>query len=112
MANLYTDFDLFITFDGIYLRMNCTDKNICNMETIDRYLTSSGIKVYDKTTLQEKFQKIGKTFEYKTLDSKGQDHDKTFVVGLFVDGVQVITAEGKSKQLAEENCAKLYLSDV
>lgn len=65
-----------------------------------------------KTTLQEKFQKCGTSFEYKLLESRGQDHNKTFVVGLFVDGVQVEVSEGKSKQLAEENCAKMYLSKL
>ena len=63
-----------------------------------------------KTTLQEKFQKVGANFEYKLLESRGQDHNKTFVVGLFVDGLQVEVSEGKSKQLAEENCARQYLS--
>ncbi len=56
MANLYTDFDLFITMDGIYLRLSCTDREMSTMENIDRYLTSSGIKVYDKTTLKEKLE--------------------------------------------------------
>ena len=58
MANLYSDFDLFITVDGVYLRLNCTDKSVTNMDNIDRYLASSGIKVYDKSILKEKLDKF------------------------------------------------------
>ena len=61
-----------------------------------------------KTKLQEDMQGQGKSFEYKILSSFGQDHDKTFECGLFIDGELVTKSHGKSIQLAEEQCARNY----
>lgn len=62
---------------------------------------------YDaKTTLQEMVQKDGKgVVTYKLLEEKGPDHNKSFVCGVLVDGVQLATGEGTSKKNAEQMAA-------
>ena len=65
-----------------------------------------------KSTLQEMLQKDGLTWEYKMIDSFGLDHDKTFVVALYIDGSLVSQAEGKSIHLAQNECARIYLHDM
>ena len=61
-----------------------------------------------KTKFQENMQSLGCNFEYKILKSSGQDHDKTFECGLFIEGELKTKAIGKSIQEAEEICAKKY----
>ena len=65
-----------------------------------------------KSTLQELLQKEGRVWEYKTINAYGLDHEKTFVVALYVDGNQVEEAEGRSLHFAQNECAKRYLRDV
>ncbi len=62
-----------------------------------------------KTSLQEKMQAEKISFEYTLLSSNGRDHEKTFEVGLIVNGQMVETAKGKSLRSAEELCARAYL---
>lgn len=64
-----------------------------------------------KTELQEFAQKTLKvTPSYKTLDSKGKDHQKEFQCGLYIGGRLVATGWGKSKQEAQTEAAKLGLT--
>lgn len=63
-----------------------------------------------KSRFQEKSQeKMGVTPEYKTLKEEGPDHDKRFVVGVFLNATQIGEGEGKSKQEAEQDAAKAAL---
>jgi len=61
-----------------------------------------------KTLLQEYLQSKNIPFKYELMSSKGMDHEKVFYVRLFVLD-EIIDGEGKSIQLAEEECAKKYL---
>lgn len=66
-----------------------------------------------KTTFQELVQSKGQpTPYYQVLDEQGPDHDKVFTVGLYVDGEQVSTGRGKSKQLAHQQAAKAALEKL
>ena len=65
-----------------------------------------------KTTLQEMMQAEGSRFEYRVVSTFGPDHDKTFVVGLWVDGVCEGQSEAKSIRSAEENCARDFLQKI
>ena len=80
-----------------YILIN--DKNISNV--------IKNVKDY-KTLLQEKLQKEGTPFNYELVSSKGRDHEKVFYVKLVVENLS-IEGEGRSIQLAEEDCAKKYL---
>ncbi len=66
---------------------------------------------YDyKTSLQELTQALfGITPEYVVLDSKGPDHNKEFLMGVFIQNKEYARASGKSKKEAQQNCAKIAL---
>lgn len=66
---------------------------------------------YDyKTSLQELTQALfGITPEYVVLDSKGPDHNKEFLMGVFIQNKEYAKASGKSKKEAQQNCAKIAL---
>ena len=66
-----------------------------------------------KTLLQEYVQKSGKnTIKYVEISSTGKDNDKSYTMGLYIDNVLVAKATEKSKQKAEELCAKKYYIEV
>lgn len=60
-----------------------------------------------KSILLESVQAEGKhSPEYKLLDQLGPDHDKQFIVGVYVENVLLGTGKGKSKKQAEQTAAK------
>lgn len=60
-----------------------------------------------KSYFQEKAQeKKGVTPSYKTLKEDGPDHDKYFIIGVFLGNEQVGEGKGRSKQEAEQVAAK------
>ncbi len=63
-----------------------------------------------KSRFQEVAQeKKGSTPTYKTLREDGPDHDREFVVGVFVAEKEIARGIGKSKQEAEQSAAKAAL---
>jgi ribonuclease-3 len=59
-----------------------------------------------KSRFQELAQeKEGITPTYKTLSSEGPDHEKIFMVGLFLEEKLIATGSGSSKQEAQINAA-------
>ena len=65
-----------------------------------------------KSMFQEKAQDhVGITPSYKTLREVGPDHDKQFVVGVYLGKDLVAEGEGKSKQDAEQEAAKKGLEE-
>ena len=60
-----------------------------------------------KSYFQERSQDVVKvTPMYKVLEEKGPDHDKHFVVGVFLNDELVAKGEGNSKQEAQREAAK------
>lgn len=60
-----------------------------------------------KSYVQELSQKVkGATPKYRTLREDGPDHDKHFVVGLYIDGDLYAKGEGHSKQDAQIQAAR------
>jgi len=60
-----------------------------------------------KSYFQEKAQEMKAiTPVYKVLSERGPDHDKTFVVGLYLGSELVAEGEGSSKQRAEQEAAR------
>lgn len=60
---------------------------------------------------KSKFQEIaqertGITPSYQMLQQSGPDHDKRFVVGVFIGQEKVASGEGRSKQEAEQSAAE------
>lgn len=75
---------------------------------IEEYV-KNGNKDY-KTQLQEKLQVHGEVkIEYKLVDEKGPDHDKTFIVEVYCDGKLLGKGEGRSKKEAEMRAAQQAL---
>lgn len=63
-----------------------------------------------KSRFQEQAQeKVGVTPSYQTLREHGPDHDKHFVVGVFLGTELAAEGEGKSKQEAEQEAARQAL---
>lgn len=63
-----------------------------------------------KSLLQETIQEKSKTSpQYKVTSQTGPDHDKTFVIGAYVNNVLLASGQGKSKQEGEQQAAKLAL---
>ena len=60
-----------------------------------------------KSYVQELAQKMdGVTPTYRTLREDGPDHDKHFVVGMYINGEMFASGEGHSKQDAQTEAAK------
>ena len=60
-----------------------------------------------KSYVQELSQKMdGATPVYRTLREEGPDHDKHFVVGMYINGELFSSGEGHSKQDAQTEAAK------
>lgn len=79
---------------------------IPKIETIVR----EGLTIDSKSKFQAQAQEhLGVTPSYKTIKETGPDHDKHFTVGVYLRDDLVATGEGDSKQVAEQNAAKLAL---
>ncbi len=60
-----------------------------------------------KSMFQEKSQEVfRKTPTYKVIQQSGPDHDKLFVVGVYIGDKEIARGEGSSKQEAETNAAR------
>lgn len=63
-----------------------------------------------KSALQEKVQNAqGMTPYYSVIKETGPDHDKQFVVGVYVNDALLAQGQGKSKQEAEQSAARAAL---
>ena len=84
--------DKFIS-DVLFPKLNDVEKNKLFLDA--------------KSSFQEKAQeKTGFTPNYKTLKEIGPDHDKEFIVGLYIGQELIGEGKGKSKQEAETDAAK------
>lgn len=66
-----------------------------------------------KTALQELLQKNGVvTIAYQVIKEIGPDHDRQFVVEVFVEGDSLGTGKGRSKKGAEQEAARVALQTL
>lgn len=73
-------------------------------------IIASGAWIDSKSLFQEKAQEhTGQTPVYKTIRESGPDHDKSFMVGVYVGNDLLGTGEGRSKQDAEQEAAQAGL---
>lgn len=91
-------------------------------ETAKRFITDSILSTFEdilssgswmdsKSHLQELAQsKETATPVYKVMQEDGPDHDKTFVVGVYVNDVMRGQGSGPSKQAAQQKAAQAALS--
>lgn len=90
-------------------------------EASKKFITESLLVTFDeilktgswmdpKSNLQEIVQSVeGHTPSYKVLDEEGPDHDKTFTVGVFVNGKLKGQGQGPSKQAGQVAAAEAAL---
>lgn len=76
-----------------------------------KQILDSGSWMDPKSHLQELAQSHdGHTPEYRVLEETGPDHDKTFVVGVFVGGKLKGKGSGPSKQAGQQKAAEEALA--
>ncbi len=64
-----------------------------------------------KSKFQEVAQeKVGVTPRYEVVHQSGPDHEKRFVTGVYLGGMQIAKGEGRSKQDAEQDAAQKALA--
>ncbi len=91
-AKQFIDSNLIVTFDEIL---------------------KSGSWMDPKSHLQELIQsKDGFTPQYKVLQEEGPDHDKTFTVGVYINGALAAQGVGPSKQAGQVAAAEEALKNL
>lgn len=113
-ARTYILGDTFEAFLGaIYLDKGfetCKDFIVKQLPSHIVEIKEKGLLKDVKSKFQEKAQdKIGVTPTYQVLKEWGPDHDKHFLVGVFLEKDMVARGEGTSKQEAEERAAEQAL---
>ncbi len=79
---------------------------------LDLLIKKGAVRDY-KSQLQEKIQAIYKKSPiYKTIKTQGPDHKKTFMVGVWANGQLLAQGNGKSKQEAQQSCARQALANL
>ncbi len=79
------------------------------LENQNEFVGSQGLKDA-KSMLQEFMQEKYKVSpDYRILDEQGPDHDKVYTAGVFLNGEQVASGTGRSKQEAEKDAAQKAL---
>lgn len=63
-------------------------------------------KNFKSDLLEQSQAKVKKTPVYRTISESGPDHDKEYIVGVFLDNDQIGSGSGKSKKQAEQIAAK------
>lgn len=84
-----------------------------NVVSNTQEIINSKLYVDAKSEFQEKVQeKFKVTPHYKVLEESGPDHNKNFISGVFIDKDLAAKGEGSSKNLAEQDAAKVALDQV
>ncbi len=72
-----------------------------------KYVLDEKLYQDPKSKFQEEAQeKAGVTPIYKVIKEWGPDHDRNFVIGIYLENEKVAEGEGTSKQAAQRNAAK------
>jgi ribonuclease-3 len=68
--------------------------------------------VDNKTELQERLARLGRSVSYTTLTVEGPPHDRHFTAAAVIDGEVVGTGAGRSKKDAEQAAAEQALEQI
>ncbi|MBI2030264.1 ribonuclease III, partial [Candidatus Kaiserbacteria bacterium] len=94
--------------DGYAIARDFIDKHILYKadEIVEKRLWQD-----PKSRLQEVAQdKMGVTPTYELVNQVGPDHDKRFMIAVFLGGTKTAMGEGRSKQEAEQDAAQKALT--
>lgn len=67
---------------------------------------------YKSLLLEYAQSRVGKLPEYRLLKETGPDHDKEFLIGVYLNGELVGEGQGKSKKKAEQIAARVALKKL
>lgn len=85
----------------------CRDFIMKNVVTELPEIIEKKLYMDPKSSFQEKAQdSVGVTPSYRVMSESGPDHDKKFVVGIYLNDELVAQGEGKSKQEAQRSAAE------
>ena len=85
----------------------CRDFIMQNVVTELPEIIEKKLYMDPKSSFQEKAQdSVGVTPSYRVMSESGPDHDKKFVVGIYLNDELVAEGEGKSKQEAQRSAAE------
>jgi ribonuclease-3 len=112
LANVYE-----ALIGGIYLDggMRAAARFIKNQfrKDLDSFARLKEIPGEPKSRLQELLHTLGKGDpRYSVTDVEGPEHQKTYLVSLSIDGLEVAAGRGGSKKEAEQKAAKLALKEL
>lgn len=75
-----------------------------------KFIIENQLFIDPKSRFQEAAQEVaGVTPTYKVMEETGPDHNKKFVIGLFLNDDLIAKGEGTSKQEAQEDAARAAL---
>jgi ribonuclease-3 len=103
LGAMYLDSDLNTCKNFIYNILNITK------EHVDKIMNKTNDY---KTKLQELVQAKKGSLKYVVIGEEGLDNNKTFEVELFINDISISKAKGKSKQKAENLCAKFAVENI
>ena len=76
-------------------------------------ILATGSWMDSKSHLQELVQSVeGQTPSYRVMSEEGPDHDKTFNIGVFVNGKLLGQGSGASKQIGQQKAADMALKKL
>ena len=78
----------------------------CVMNLLEEILNKKLYKDSKSLFQEEAQERVGTTPNYEVLRESGPDHDKQFVVGVYLGKELVAEGEGPSKQIAQEQAAR------
>lgn len=79
-------------------------------EAVKNLPDAGGYHTDSKSRLQEFVQKDKGQLEYRLVSESGPDHNKTFLVEVFLDSNRIGQGQGHSKKMAEQAAARDALS--
>jgi len=93
------------TIGAVYLDggFSCAEKYV--EEFVLKDIEKKKLFYDSKTYLQEIVQREHIALKYVLLQENGPDHNKTFLVGVFINGEQLTSATGRTKKKAEQAAA-------
>ncbi len=104
------------TIGAIYLDqgLSCTRDFIhsCLLSQFKKIIKGELYTNYKSVLLEHAQSSWNRPPEYRVVKEFGPDHDKNFVIGVFLNGNEIGRGEGKSKKFAEQEAAKLALEKL
>ncbi|UCF66004.1 MAG: ribonuclease III [bacterium] len=67
---------------------------------------------YKSILLEHAQSHFGTLPDYRVMEEMGPDHEKEFIIGVYLDGKEIGRGQGKSKKTAEQDAAKMAIQKL